>query len=116
MLLILLLQTVALLVLLRRLARGRDRVPPIAPSAPVTEHGSVSVIVPTMNEAMRIEPCVRGLTCQQAPLLETLVIDSHSIDGTRQDVDDAALRDPRIRFILDPPRPEGWIGKVWALQ
>ncbi|MGH7689555.1 MAG: glycosyltransferase, partial [Gemmatimonadaceae bacterium] len=37
-------------------------------------------------------------------------------DGTRELVTRAAERDPRLRMLVDPPRPPEWIGKVWALQ
>ena len=77
---------------------------------------TVSVIVPTLNEAGRIGPCLAGLSKQGAPLTEVIVIDSASTDGTQALVEGAARLDPRIRLERDPPLPPGWIGKVWALQ
>ena len=53
---------------------------------------------------------------QTDPLLEVLVVDSRSTDGTRDLVEAAARRDSRIRLITDDPLPEGWVGKVWALE
>jgi dolichol-phosphate mannosyltransferase len=53
---------------------------------------------------------------QESPLLEVLVVDSRSTDGTRELVAAAAARDPRIRLITDDPLPTGWVGKVWALE
>lgn len=77
---------------------------------------TVSVIVPTLNEAGRIGPCLAGLSKQGAPLTEVIVIDSESTDGTQALVEEAARLDARIRLERDPPLPPGWIGKVWALQ
>ncbi len=105
-----------LVVLLVRLMPGRTRRPPVQPASVPLEHTTVSVIVATLNEAHRIQPCLDGLMAQAAPMLEVLVVDSRSTDGTRERVEAAAARDPRIRLITDDPLPEGWVGKVWALE
>jgi dolichol-phosphate mannosyltransferase len=76
----------------------------------------VSVIVPTLNEAARVGPCLAGLSRQGAPLVEVIVVDSGSEDGTADLVAEFARRDARFRLERDPPLPAGWIGKVWALQ
>ncbi len=105
-----------LLLLLARLAPGRTRRPPIAPRTSPRTDTTVTVIVATLNEAKRIGPCLQGLMAQQAPLLEVLVVDSRSTDGTRELVEAASARDPRIRLLTDDPLPSGWVGKVWALE
>jgi dolichol-phosphate mannosyltransferase len=74
------------------------------------------VIVPTLNEALRLRPCLEGLAKQPEPLTEIIVVDSGSTDGTRALVHEASRRDPRIVLEQDPPLPDGWVGKVWALQ
>ena len=76
----------------------------------------MSVIVPTLNEAARLPPCLDGLSRQSEPLAEIIVVDSGSTDETRDMVLEAGRRDPRVVLEQDPPLPEGWIGKVWALQ
>ena len=76
----------------------------------------MSVIVPTLNEASRLQPCLDGLRRQRAPLSEIIVVDSGSTDGTRELVLAVASGDSRIILEQDPPLPDGWIGKVWALQ
>jgi dolichol-phosphate mannosyltransferase len=77
---------------------------------------TVSVIVPTLNEAARLGPCLAGLARQGQPMTEVIVVDSGSVDGTAALVADIARRDTRFRLERDPPLPPGWIGKVWALQ
>ena len=76
----------------------------------------MSVILPTLNEATRIGPCLAALSRQGDPLTEVIVVDSGSVDGTPGLVTEAATRDSRFRLERDPPLPGGWIGKVWALQ
>jgi dolichol-phosphate mannosyltransferase len=109
-------QVPMLLLLLARLMPGRSRRPPIAPRTTPRRDTTVSVIVATLNEARRIGPCLDGLMRQEEPLLEVLVVDSRSTDGTRELVEAAAARDPRIRLLTDPPLPADWVGKVWALE
>ena len=107
-------QSIALVVLLARLSRGRTRRAPLAPAP--AEAGAVSVIVATLNEAHRIGPCLEGLHRQGPELAEVLVVDSRSEDGTRDIVAAMAARDPRVRLVDDGPLPPGWVGKVWALE
>lgn len=114
--LLLAVQTLALLVLLARLLPGRTRRPPVEPLLAPRTDTTVTVVVATLNEAHRIGPCLEGLMAQREPLLETLVVDSNSTDGTRELVAAAAARDPRIRLVSDGALPDGWVGKVWALE
>jgi dolichol-phosphate mannosyltransferase len=109
-------QAAALVALLARLAPGRTRRPPVEPELVPRRDTSVSVIVATLNEAHRIGPCLDGLTAQVDPLLEVIVVDSDSADGTRDIVASYAARDPRVRLVSDHPLPDGWVGKVWALE
>ncbi len=110
------LQAVALVVLAVRLAPGRTRRPPVAPRPEGGPAGGLTILLPTLNEARRLAPCLEGLMRQGAPVEQILVIDSDSKDGTRDLVRAAAERDPRIRLIPDRPLAPGWVGKAWALQ
>ncbi|WP_396199808.1 glycosyltransferase [Gemmatimonas sp.] len=109
-------QVPLLLLLLARLMPGRTRRPPIAPRLTPRTDTTVTVIVATLNEAKRIGPCLEGLMAQTEPMLEVLIVDSRSTDGTRELVEAASARDPRIRLVTDEPLPAGWVGKVWALE
>jgi dolichol-phosphate mannosyltransferase len=111
------LQGAALLVLLVRLLPGRRRRPPVPPCPDATSaDGDVTVVVAALDEAHRIQPCLDGLLAQGSVVREILVVDSGSTDGTADLVRAAAARDPRVTLLRDPPLPDGWVGKVWALQ
>jgi len=105
-------QVVAAAVVLRRLARGRVRHPPLAAAAPPAGV-TVSVVVPARDEAERIGPCLAGLAADP-DLLEVIVVDDGSSDGTASVA--RAGGDPRVRVIAGGEPPAGWIGKPWALQ
>ncbi len=109
-------QIAALLLVLTRLMPGRARRPPVRARLTPRVDTTVTVLVATLNEAARIGPCLAGLQAQVEPMLEVLVVDSRSTDGTREMVLAAAQRDPRIRLLTDDPLPDGWVGKVWALE
>lgn len=111
------LQIPAIALLLSRLCRGPFRQAPLEPESPSPELlGAVSVIVPTLNEAARLQPCLDGLSRQSYELREVLVVDSRSEDGTPALVKQAAIDDPRVRLMTDDPLPQGWVGRPWALQ
>lgn len=110
-------QGTATLILLSRLIKGANRRPPLTPCHSSPERREiVSVIVPTLNEAERIDPCLISLSQQGEEVREFIVVDSHSQDGTQERVKAVAHRDPRFRLITDDPLPLGWIGRPWALQ
>ncbi|MBE9076064.1 glycosyltransferase [Romeria aff. gracilis LEGE 07310] len=113
----LLLQLPAVALLLARLVRGPFRQPPLQPERTTPDLlGSVSVVVPTLNEAARIGPCLDGLSHQGYEVREILVVDSRSEDGTPGLVKQQGERDRRFRLITDEPLPPGWVGRPWALH
>ncbi len=114
---LLLLQGVATVILLSRLFKGALRRPPLQPQPANPDFlGKVSVIVPTLNEAERITPCLNGLSHQGYELREVIVVDSNSQDGTPELITAKAKNDPRFNLITDDPLPPGWIGRPWALH
>jgi len=116
-LVLLALQLPAVMVLISRLMKGPSRRPPLSPQRATPDQiGSVSVVVPTLNEADRIAPCLQGLTHQTYEVREILVVDSRSTDGTRELVKAAQKSDPRFRLLTDDPLPSTWVGRPWALH
>ncbi|MFM9158698.1 MAG: glycosyltransferase, partial [Dolichospermum sp.] len=93
------------------------RYPALLPQQPTPELlGTVSVVVPTLNEALRISPLLTGLSRQSYEVREIIVVDSRSQDGTPDLVKTAAITDPRFRVMTDDPLPSGWVGRPWALH
>lgn len=116
-LLLLLIQVPATAVLLSRLLKGPSRRRPIEPQAATPDLlGSVSVVVPTLNEADRISPCLTGLSQQSYEVREVIIVDSNSQDGTPDLVKAVSQKDPRFRVMTDDPLPSGWVGRPWALH
>ena len=75
----------------------------------------VTILVPVLNEAARLAPCLTGLSAQGPEVNEILVVDGGSTDATHQIVERFAARDPRIRWLVSPPAPPGSNGKAHNL-
>jgi dolichol-phosphate mannosyltransferase len=97
---------------LRTAAGQRIRVVDRAPA----ETGRVTVVVPVLNEIRRLGPCLDGLLDQGDEVLEILVVDGGSTDGTIELVQSYAQRDARLRLIDASPVPVDWNGKAWGLE
>ncbi|WP_026735095.1 2'-O-glycosyltransferase CruG [Fischerella sp. PCC 9605] len=114
---LLLIQVPATAILLSRLLKGPLRHPPVTPENPTPELlGNVSIVVPTLNEALRISSLLAGLSRQSYEVREIIVVDSNSQDGTRDLVKAAQKQDPRFRLVTDDPLPSTWVGRPWALH
>jgi hopene-associated glycosyltransferase HpnB len=78
-------------------------------SAP--ELGEITVLIPARNEADVIGATLAALRVQGVGL-RVLVIDDQSSDATVQ----VAAAYPDTRVISGQPLPDGWAGKLWALE
>jgi glycosyltransferase involved in cell wall biosynthesis len=61
-----------------------------------------SVLIIVRNEGPRIGSCLAALLAQTTPPGEIIVVDDHSRDGTRREIE--ACGDPRIRLLPAPQR------------
>ncbi len=78
--------------------------------------GSISVIVPVLDEFDRIGRCLETLADCGHEVGEILVVDGGSTDGTQKTVGSYAAADARIRLIDATPVPSHWNGKAWGLD
>jgi len=76
----------------------------------------IALIVPVRNEAANVVGCLKGLLGQDYPpnLLELIVVDDGSTDGTANIVQRLAHDTRRIRSIKAGDLPVGWMGKPHA--
>jgi dolichol-phosphate mannosyltransferase len=70
-----------------------------------TPVGSVSIIVPTRNEAENILPLVAQIVADGAPFSEILFVDADSTDGTRDAFHSLAAKVPARLISQDPATP-----------
>jgi dolichol-phosphate mannosyltransferase len=76
----------------------------------------VSVVLPVLNEELRVRRCLESLTAQGSEVRQILVVDGGSNDSTREIVRELASHDERVELIDASPIPEDWNGKAWGLQ
>lgn len=92
-----------------------DRHAGLAPEWP-----PVVAVVPARNEREVIGAAVRTLIAQDYPgRFDVIVVDDHSDDGTADGAREAAAAlggDERLAVVGAPALPEGWMGKLWAVN
>ncbi|OGU28730.1 MAG: hypothetical protein A2X67_09340 [Ignavibacteria bacterium GWA2_55_11] len=73
----------------------------------------VTVIVAARDEETNILPCMQSILAQDYPhnLLEIIVVDDESTDGTADVLRTLVARESRVRVFQVPPRPKGIIGR-----
>jgi succinoglycan biosynthesis protein ExoA len=67
----------------------------------VDDRLTVSILIPTFNEIAFIDACLASALTQSSPILEVLVVDGGSTDGTRERV---ASHGPPVRLVDNPGR------------
>lgn len=115
-LLLFVVQATLALRVLRRMAgsAGGARIEPADPTP--GDAGSVSVVVPVLNEIGRLGPCLRSLMAQGPEVAEILVVDGGSVDGTPELVRRFAEQEVRIRLLDASPTPPSLNGKAHNLR
>ncbi len=84
-------------------------------AAPPAEGPLVSIIVPTLDDARRVGPCLATLLDCDYPRYEVLVADAGSRDGTREIVAALEERAPsQVRLLSVGPAPAGWTTASWS--
>lgn len=73
----------------------------------------ITVLIPARNEAQAIACCVSALGTQGEGL-RVVIVDDQSTDGTAAAVPE--LPDLRLEVVAGQALPEGWAGKLWALE
>ncbi len=94
---------------------GSEQLEDHAPSPEVWP--DVVAVVPARDEAEVVERSLGSLLCQEYPgRFSVLLVDDESRDETAAQA--SRLPDPlgRLAVHRTPPRPPGWVGKMWAVH
>lgn len=75
---------------------------------------SVSVLIPTRNEAKNVGACLRGALTQDHPKYEVILVDDSSTDATVQIAQNVAANNQRLRVFRGRPVAPHWFGKTYA--
>jgi hypothetical protein len=76
----------------------------------------LSIVIPACNEAAHLESALMTLVQQDYPFFEIIVVNDRSTDATGAIIDRLVARQPRLRAVHIKSLPDGWLGKVHALQ
>jgi hopene-associated glycosyltransferase HpnB len=82
--------------------------------------GPIAVVIPARNEADVIGAAIRSLLPQScAGTIHIFLVDDNSADATAEAARDAASNSSRpnaLTIIPSQALPDGWTGKLWAMQ
>jgi cellulose synthase/poly-beta-1,6-N-acetylglucosamine synthase-like glycosyltransferase len=81
-----------------------------------TEWPRLSLVVPARNEAEGLEAAVRSRLADDYPNLEVVLVEDRSSDETPSIADRLAETDGRVKVVHIRELPDGWLGKLNALQ
>ena len=77
---------------------------------------TVDAIVPARDEEAHVAATVAALRAQEYPRLAITVIDDQSTDATASILAGLAESGAPLRVVSGVERPEGWVGKTWAVH
>jgi hopene-associated glycosyltransferase HpnB len=81
--------------------------------SPPPETRDVTILIPARNEARQIGRTLAAIR-EQAPEVAVLMVDDRSDDGTAEAATAAGLKN--LRVMAGKSIPDGWTGKLWALD
>jgi hopene-associated glycosyltransferase HpnB len=85
----------------------------------------IAAVIPARNEADVIGRAIASLLNQQGwspaaeegvTALHIFVVDDHSTDGTAATAQAASANSGQVTVVSSAPLPDGWTGKLWAMQ
>lgn len=79
-----------------------------------TEWPTLSIVIPARDEGAHVRDALKAKLSDGYPALEVVLVDDRSTDDTGAQA--LALGDPRLVVTRVERLPEGWLGKVNALQ
>lgn len=77
---------------------------------------TLSIIVPARNEGAEVRAALEAKLREGYPELEVVLIDDRSEDDTGDQARSVAAEDERVTVTRIDTLPEGWLGKVHAMQ
>ncbi len=92
---------------------AREALDAAGPGSGEERLADVTVLIPARNEAAIVGRTLPAVAAQ-GPDLRILLVDDGSTDGTAQRAREAA--GDRVQVLPGEPLPEGWGGKLWALE
>lgn len=102
-------------------ALGMPKVPDLARPEWLPKAGErlprISIIVPALNEAEKLEPALKSLLVLDYPDYEVIAVNDRSTDRTGEIMDRLAAANPsKLRVAHVTSLPEKWLGKPHALH
>ncbi|GMG81273.1 glycosyltransferase [Paralimibaculum aggregatum] len=96
--------------------RADVTLPSSAPDHP--QDAAVVAIIPARDEAETVAAVLEAHAgCDYGGPFTVILVDDGSTDGTGRIAAEVAARSPRpIHVVTAPPLPEGWTGKLWAVE